>query len=396
MNRQIIVALVSAAIAPFTPAQGTAAPIDQPVATPAPEWEALFQRTEGWTGGDGAGTVVVGDRVLWLFADSWIGPVVDGKHGPLSALVNNALAIHPLPAPGSGIPPDPATIRFYWGAPTNAGKPTAWVTAGRPGDWFWPAGGAAIVPGARGHRLVIFLSRLRRRDSSPDIWNFRGIGTDVHWTDHPDDSPDGWLGPQSVLCASPIPPGDRRVSWGGSALAEGDSRLVYGVDSTDNLNKTLLLARAPGASIERFESWAFHGDGGWKPTAADATPVTQNIADEFSVSLIGTGPAERLVLIYSEPLFGARILARTAERPEGPWSGPVPLYTCPEPARDKRLFVYAAKAHPELSKDGELLVTYCVNSQDFWHMAANADIYRPRFIRVPLSLIEKAIPKPTP
>jgi hypothetical protein len=359
---------------------------------PAPEWEALFQRTDAWTGGDGAATVVVGDRVLWLFADSWIGPVVDGKHGPNSALVNNALAIHPVPARGSGTPPDPGTVSFYWGLPTDRGKPTAWLKPDRPGDWFWPAGGAVLVPAGDHGRLFIFLSRLRRRDSSSDIWNFQGIATDVVWTDRPGDTPDRWLGPQWTLCPTPLPRSGRKIAWGAGALLEGDRALVFGVDSTDGLNKKLLLARAPGAEIHRFELWRFHSADGWRESVEDAGSVAQNIADEFSVHWVALGTHRRLVLIYSEPGFGHRILARTAEKPEGPWSEPVPIYTCPEPGRDERLFVYGAKAHPELSKGGELLVSYCVNSHDFWHMAGDADIYRPRFIRVPLSMLEGARP----
>jgi hypothetical protein len=51
--------------------------------------------------------------------------------------------------------------------------------------------------------------------------------------------------------------------------------------------------------------------------------------------------------------------------------------------------VYSAKAHPECSGAGELLISYCVNSTDFWFMAGHADLYLPRFIRVPLSSLPR-------
>jgi hypothetical protein len=74
---------------------------------------------------------------------------------------------------------------------------------------------------------------------------------------------------------------------------------------------------------------------------------------------------------------------RSAPAPEGPWSQPQLLYKVREMDWDKDYFCYAAKGHPELSKrEDELLVSYVCNSYDFWKMAADTRIYRPRFIRV--------------
>ena len=50
---------------------------------------------------------------------------------------------------------------------------------------------------------------------------------------------------------------------------------------------------------------------------------------------------------------------------------------------DEDIFCYAAKGHPELSlTPDELIITYVANSTDFYKMAADARLYRPRFIRV--------------
>src|SRR5262249_41679413 len=85
---------------------------------------------------------------------------------------------------------------------------------------------------------------------------------------------------------------------------------------------------------------------------------------------------------------------------EGPWSRATLLYEAPElgaPAvlrgelpEDPKIFVYGARGHPELSRAGELLVSYCVNSNDFWDVAAHANRYRPRFMRVPRALLTSA------
>jgi hypothetical protein len=80
--------------------------------------------------------------------------------------------------------------------------------------------------------------------------------------------------------------------------------------------------------------------------------------------------------------MSAKIIMRTAERPEGPWSDPEIIYRAPEPSWDKTYFCYAAKGHPELSAPDELLVSYVCNSTDFAKMAGDARIYKPRFIRL--------------
>ena len=91
------------------------------------------------------------------------------------------------------------------------------------------------------------------------------------------------------------------------------------------------------------------------------------------------------VAVYSELALSPRILARTSSSPWGPWSKPTPIYTCPEAGWDKRIFCYAAKAHPVLASENELVISYVANSTDFWHVARDARLYWPRFVRVQLS-----------
>lgn len=75
--------------------------------------------------------------------------------------------------------------------------------------------------------------------------------------------------------------------------------------------------------------------------------------------------------------MGPDIICRYAKAPEGPWSEPVAVAKAPEHQGD--IFAYNAKAHPELSGDGRLLISYNVNTSDLAKVVAEADIYRPRF-----------------
>jgi hypothetical protein len=91
------------------------------------------------------------------------------------------------------------------------------------------------------------------------------------------------------------------------------------------------------------------------------------------------------LLVYTENGLGDRIVGRFAESPAGPWSALVLLYKCPEMSKDKGLFTYAAKAHPWATSGEEILVSYCVNAWDFGRLFRDAEVYRPKFVRVKLS-----------
>ncbi|MBC6954301.1 MAG: DUF5005 domain-containing protein [Leptolyngbya sp. PLA2] len=349
----------------------------------APEWDALFVRTIGWTGADGAASVVLSPgRVLWLFGDTWIGPVRDNRHTEGSVMVNNTIAVHQAEQMSEA----PERAEFFWDE--SGIRPASWATPEQPSEWFWPAGGGLVVRDGGEPRLLVFMTRLSRRDEPDSVWNFTCRGSTLLTIKNPDDDPSKWRVVQSTLTSIAAEAPLERT-WGTAVVPDPEdaaSLLVFGIDGTEPLNKRALLARAPVSSVDRFETWSFRTADGWSGVPGEAVSVSGNVASEVSIHEISDRfSGKHFVMIYSEPPLGAGIMARTALRPEGPWSEPVRLYECPEPGLDPRNLVYSAKAHPHLSREGELLVSYCVNSTDFRHMAANADLYLPRFVRVPLA-----------
>ncbi|MGI8532073.1 MAG: hypothetical protein ACR2KN_03650 [Geodermatophilaceae bacterium] len=61
------------------------------------------------------------------------------------------------------------------------------------------------------------------------------------------------------------------------------------------------------------------------------------------------------------------------------------MYHAPESTLTPNTYTHNAKAHPNLSTPDRLLISYNVNTFDFGENFSNADIYRPRFIWLPLS-----------
>jgi hypothetical protein len=352
----------------------------------APEWEAVFTRTQGWTGADGAATVALPDgRVLWLFGDTFVGPVYEGRHADGTVMVNNTIA---MSAVGSE---PPRSISFYWGGWPN--KPIAWAVPSQRHEWFWPTGGGLVAPGPNGRdRLVLFMSRIARIDNSQSVWNFRARGSTALVIDNPEDDAEEWKPSQTTLTTLPEAKGSRLIMWGCGAvcLPRTAQVLVLGIDETNVMDKRLVMARAPTASVERFEKWEFRATAGWSRQESDASAVADGLSSEVSLHRMDLNGRDCLVLVYSEALLGSGIMARTCTFPDGAWSAAAKLYDCPEPAQDRRLMAYSAKAHPELSGPSELLISYSVNSTDFADVLAHAEKYRPRFVRVPIRMLPAA------
>lgn len=377
--------------------------------TPDIEWDAVFTRTEGWTGGDAAGTVDLGDgRTLWMFADSWIGGVAEGQHAPGSHMVNNVIAVHGSSDLGKCRAPDYKDIKFHWGPDDDNGKPSAWIKPENPirKEWYWFNGSGCVIPGPYGKdRLVMFLFKLTDRGEEGSPWNFQGIGCAMAIVDNMNEPPEEWIVRQIQIPYSyQIKPqsGDtvfRITNWGVSTyLPEQESfksperkLFIFGIDDTNPADKHLLLARVDPMDIEDLNKWEYYArDSDWSGKMEDAVSVADGLVSELSVDAYKENGRARLILIQSEPMFGHRILARTADKPEGPWSEPIAVYTVPGLDRGKEYFTYAAKGHLHLSCRDELLVTYIINSMDFWEAAGDASIYRPRFVRVPLDLVLSA------
>jgi hypothetical protein len=69
--------------------------------------------------------------------------------------------------------------------------------------------------------------------------------------------------------------------------------------------------------------------------------------------------------------------------PVGPFGPRQKIWNTADDIKEKDLFTYNAKAHPALSKPGELLVSYNVNSFNFFEKIKQVpNLYRPRFVRI--------------
>lgn len=341
-----------------------AAPPTVAKSEPLPEWDARFRRADGWVGGDGAYSVRTSDaRALWLFSDTWVGSVRDGKRKNV-AMVNNTVGVQTGDA-----------VTFHVATKPDGKPGTLFVPPDGKG-WFWLFAGHPD-----GEKLHVFLPRFEKTNQ-PGAFGFKGVDLWLGTVPNAGDEPTKWKPEyKKVPFAETGPKGSR--SFGGAVLRVGEWVYVYGYTETPGkpfASRKLLTARAPADRLADFESWRFLAGGEWKTDPKDATGQGDSLGTEFSVSFV---PAlKQYVLVYTENGLSPRVLGRFAESPEGPWSVAVLLHTCPEMKADKRVFTYAAKAHPHLSAGRELVVSYVVNSFDLAPVLNDAALYWPKFVRV--------------
>ena len=357
---------------------------------PAPEWDALFDRDSGWTGADGIYSIPLnGDdglaaagpatRTLFLFSDTAIGEVApNDRRLPGTTLVNNTLAIL------GGADPDPDRTTFFWKG-KGGGSPEALFIPATPGaeptDWYWLMDGISLDG-----QLHIFALRMREGDGG--VFNFAVDGVALISTDLAGPDPYG----DHVQVDTPF---FREATASHDEFHLGQAIMantveagapnpdgyiyVYG-EEAGAIVKEMVAARVLPDRFTDFTAWEYWDGAGWTDDIDAVAPVTNRISTEFSVTPLPDG---RFIAVFQADALAPDVGMRIGESPVGPFGPMQRIYRCPEVDLDPDIFVYNAKAHPHLSRPGELLISYNVNTFDFFgDFFLHADIYRPRFIRL--------------
>lgn len=357
----------------------------------AEDWEALLWRSSGWSGADGiysiplSGNDAVGSAAatttLFVFSDTFIGEVdADDRRLGGWRLVNNTLALL------EGGLPDPERMRFLWRRDGEGRAQAVLVPEtpeADPGEWYWLMDGLALEG-------TLHLFALRMREGAGGVFNFAVDG--VALVSAAIEGGAGPPKPAQVDTPLHLVPDDGRgeLILGAAVMANTAAAgapvpdgfiYVYGTQN-DPFNKKLIVARVRPEDFTDFAQWRYWDGLAWSPDLAAVAALTTRVSSELSVTPLRDG---RFALVFQLDTLGRDTVWRIGESPVGPFAPPRVLWTCPEPDLDPDLYCYNAKAHPHLSRPGELIVSYNVNSFDFADHLAHASIYRPRFLRVRLA-----------
>ena len=351
----------------------------------APEWTQLFHRQSGWFGADGVFSIPlsgvdkvgnIGNReTLLLFSDTYIGEVDGNKPKPGNKMVNNTVAI----VQGNTAHPD--SIQFFYKQDGQGAPQTYFVPANTSGkkEHFWLGDG--FVNKARHNTLYLF------------AYHIQITGEGVFDFTEPDVSiialPAGSRPPFSVQRQIKTPlhiniPGVGEGNFGAGILANTTwagaphpDGFVY-VYACIGKDKNLVAARVKPKYFEDFNRWAYWDGKNWTADITQLKGITNAVSNELSVTPLADG---RYALIFQVLGLSDKVGMRIGDSPVGPFGEIQEIWRTPE--WDEGLFCYNAKAHPNLSKPGELLISYNTITPDFWKdIQQNAYIYHPRFIRL--------------
>ena len=293
----------------------------------------------GWVGGDGTNSIALPDgRDCWIFSDTITSASVAGLR-----FVHNSIVLT-----GRGRPqvikdpmPQPSRDQFYWA-------------------------GAARVHGAQVWEISPRIVR-----TGPGLWDFRFDADYLAKVN---------IYTWKLTSITRLTGTAGNINWGVAMLDNGAYTYIYGSES-QGLSSWMHVARVPKGRLDM--PWSFYTGSGWAPNAAAVSlRLLPGVAPAFSV--VDLGPGRGIRVIAQQPMMGQAIDSWHAASPVGPFSMQHMIYTTG--SFGARTYTYNAVAHPEQTADGQMLLSFNVNSFDTLS-PANASLYRPRFFRVPLSAL---------
>ncbi|MBB6730593.1 DUF4185 domain-containing protein [Cohnella zeiphila] len=364
-------------------------------AEPADEWTQLFHRREGWSGSDGIYSIplngveapgrAASSRTLFLFGDTFVGSVdrqTDERVG--YAMINNSMALL------DGDLPDPARISFRWGErdgkPAGAILPATPLARSHEGTYYWLQDGTSV--GGKFHCFPLIVGP---NPDGPEGFEFTVHGVAMV------SAPMGEDGPELARQEQADTPlyfrsANGHTTYFGAAIlplteeagVPNPDGYVYIYGLQQNGGTKLVVARVPAGELERTDRWTFWNGSAWTGRKEECEPVAPETSTELSVTPLSGGWLDgKFALVFQQGgIHGNRVAASIGESPVGPFGPAIPLFYCSEPEAGNGIYTYNAKAHPHLSRPGELLASYNVNTTSWEAHRLHGGIYRPRFIRI--------------
>ena len=319
---------------------------------------ALFARQRsGWTGGDATYSTVLPDgRIAWAFGDTFLNGITrDGSRSlDEKTVVRNSIVSqsgNTLTTHTGSDGKDAIDFLLPPGSRINRN--------GRAADpWYWP--GDMVNAG---NDVILFMNRYVSGKDPAAEWFHRG--TDVVRLDA------ATLQPRSV---TPMSGPESGIIWG-AALAQSDGHVyIYGSEDRQS-SKHLHVARSTPDDID--QRWEYWTGTSWSGDASRSARLGPEVSNQFGVVQAADGWR-----LLTQQGVGQDIVSYRAPTPYGPFSDPQVVATIP--VQPNHRHGYNALPHPELSRDGRLLISYNVSGADLF---SDHRSYRPRFMEIPSSAL---------
>lgn len=326
----------------------------------------------GWQGADAAYSIPLPDgRDVWIFGDTLYGPA-RAVQDNTPRMVHNSLGISICDASG------------HWHLDyvirhDATGDALSFFSPANPNHWYWAMDGFV----ANGDLWVTLLCVRHSTKPAPAAMDFETCGSDLAEVTHLNRDPLNW----QVTIHPLVPDGASAYPSAAAVVYHGYAYLFALLETG---TRPLLATRIPldGLNTPGKHLQYLAADGRWKPgfDPAQAKQVMEHGSPELSIRY--HPDLKQWIAIMVEPAgFSDNILLRTAPDLTGPWSEGRVIYHMPEmqtgPQRDKNVFCYAGKEHPEFETGSDLVFTYVCNTFNVPDLVSNLGIYHPQVVREP-------------
>ncbi len=312
----------------------------------------------GWIAGDATFSIALpGQKTLWLFGDSFIGTAKpDNSIASGAKMIRNCVVLQ-----------DGDSMRAFFGGTFQ--NPVSFVTSANDNaDWFWPEHGLV-----ENDTLKIFLSEFVTA-SGPAGFNFKYKAAVLARFTYPD---------ITFIDKITLPYYDlNKVCYGNTVLEENGYTYIFGRQELDTVSHISYphIARVPSGNI--LAPWEFYNGISWSSSPNDSRRISVvAVSQQYGVFKLNN----TYIMVTQEIWLSSKIYSYTSKHIEGPWSNKVLLYTTP--ILFANTFTYNAFPHPQFNENGKLLISYNSNG-NFADIFKNVEVYRPRFIRVPFTMID--------
>lgn len=359
----------------------------------APEWSAVFARTDGWTGSDGVFSIpmngseryVPGTGTTFTFGDTLLDHIdPETMHrSPGLHMIHNSSCFLPDSLPSA------QRAAFSWGMNSQGDDsllcpPATLLQDPASHGYYWPQDSILV-----GGVCYTFPFTVVDWPEGPEGFQFKvdGVATvcspvvngmvDFQRAEHYRSGLYWEDGQGNCIyyggCAFP------NTKAGGAAEPDG---YIYLFGTIHRGGRTsLCAARVREEEMGPEAPWRFYDGRGWSDQIADSAGLADGVSCEFSISRFGQKDPGYL-LVYQENINTPWIACRKGPTPVGPFGPPVRIFFTDEVLQGRGIYTYNAKGHPHLTPEGELLISYNVNTIAWEMHERHGDICRPQFIRL--------------
>lgn len=316
------------------------------------EYNNYLTRYTGWNGGDGCYSLLLpNNNVLWTFQDSFFGDVDPNRNRNPN---NNSFRRN------AGILQYNKSLSSFVQLNTGIGKNSqTWIMydnlpANDDQELYWP--GDAQV---KNNTVQVLLSHL--------VYNSSG------GLDHPGTDLAIFSLPNMTLTQVIKNKFVGNTTYDGGLLTDSDGyTYMYGGDGNG-----VKVARA--ANNDLTSAWQFYTNNGWQSTPDNRVVMTDNASIP---NVFKEGSKYYFVTRNPNIYLSKEVYIYEATSPVGPWTNKRTIYVEPPITN---VVTYNASLHQELSREGELVLSYNTNPTSFWdnfNAPGSADKYRPYFVRI--------------